>query len=52
MGLVFIIWLFCAELSAWIAATKRKRSWKWFFLGLILGPIAVFYLAFSKREDR
>jgi hypothetical protein len=46
MAIVLIIWLLCAELCAWIAVTRKKRSWHWFFLGLIFGPVALFYLLF------
>jgi len=38
--LFLILWLFCAIVSAIIAANKGRSGVGWFFLGLLIGPFA------------
>ena len=35
------ILVLCAGLAAFIARSKERRTFAWFFLGLLTGPIAV-----------
>lgn len=51
MPVLAIIWLLCAELCAWLAPAKKRRSWQWFVLGLIFGPFALSYLIFVKKKE-
>jgi len=52
-----IVWLYvaaalvCAAFTGWLASTKGREPFTWFFLGLLFGPIALFALGFSPEID-
>ncbi len=35
-----LFWLFCAVVTAFLAANRGQNSFKWFALGLLIGPLA------------
>ena len=39
MEIVFF-WIFCAAVTAFLAANRGRNSFKWFALGLLIGPVA------------
>ena len=42
--------LFCIFCTYWAQGTRRS-AWLWFFLGLLLGPIAGIVLVSKNAED-
>ena len=46
-----VLFLFSAFCALWAQNTGR-RAWAWFFLGLLLGPVAVLILLDKNWRDR
>lgn len=40
-------WLACAAGAAFVASSKNRGGGKWFFVGLLLGPIALLIVGLS-----
>ncbi len=47
---IIITWLFCAIVSASIAANKGRSGFGWFCLGLLFGPFAFIVAALPSRK--
>lgn len=43
--IVGLFWLLCASAAAFLASTRGKNSFKWFALGLLIGPLAFVFAA-------
>lgn len=41
---VFLLWIFCMLLAAYIAGQKQRSTW-WCLVGLVFGPIGVIMVA-------
>ncbi len=42
----------CAVLAAWMAHSKDRGQWEWFFLGMAYGIFALIVLAVLRRPFR
>lgn len=47
---VILLWLFVAGWTARVAAERGRPKGLWFFLGLMLGPLALLVAAVAPRE--
>jgi len=50
-----VFWIFCAVVTAFIAANRGRNSFKWFALGLLIGPFAFIFAAWpsaAKSQPR
>lgn len=46
MEMVIIFWILCGIATAVVANNKRRSGCAWFILGMLLGPIGLFMIAF------
>ena len=48
----YLVWVVCTPCSVLYAARKNHNRHKWFFLGTLLGPFALFALYKIKPEKK
>jgi hypothetical protein len=46
-----LIWIICGIGCAMIASSKGFNSTKWFFLGVLLGPIGILIIGFMEKAE-
>ena len=46
---IVILWCLLIMFNLVVAAGKNRRPWAWFFLSVLLGPIATFLILRSHR---
>lgn len=50
MGLIFVGWVLCGVVAAFIASSKGGSALGWFFLGVLFGPLSWLFLAVKTPE--
>jgi hypothetical protein len=49
---LFVTWCVCAVFTAMVASSRGRPSTRWFFAGLLFGPIALLAVGFMPAADR
>jgi hypothetical protein len=50
-GTITAMWISIALLTAGYARTRNRSAWGWFFLALVFGPIAVFFVVVLPKVE-
>lgn len=44
---IFILWVFCGFVLAYVGKNRGAKFWIWLMYGLVLGPIGLLLILFS-----